>query len=93
MNREATIAYFRSLAGLKGQVDGRNGEWPCDLSGAKPGCPTATDIIDQLEADVAAFRGAFGNEEKLVLPEEARQEVLNSYAESYNRVARRERYG
>ena len=81
-------AILRAVAALKGRVDGMAGEFPCDLSGTKPGCPTGTDVIDYVQDDLSFFRG-----ETVVIPEEFRQEVLKAYADSYNKVAGRERYG
>lgn len=82
-------AIFRAVAALKGRVDGLTGEFPCDLSGSKPGCATGTDIIDYVQDDLAHFRGV----PSLTIPDEWREEVLKAYADAYNKVASRERYG
>lgn len=75
MKGAAEEAFFTALAMIKGQVDGRSGPQPCDLSGTAPGRPTASDIIDQLEADV-----------QRPMPTAARDAVLNSYVAAYNKV-------
>ena len=77
MSFSVETAFLKALAGIKGQIDGRaqRAGSPCDLSGSVKGLVTATDIIDQLEADA----------ERTISPEN-RVEVLNSYAEAYNRV-------
>ena len=77
MNRQVETAFFIALAGIKGQVDGRAARAgaPCDLSGLVKGYTTATDVVDQLQADA-----------KRTIPEENRAEVLQSYVESYNKV-------
>jgi hypothetical protein len=81
MNTAAEAAFFKALAGIKGQVDGRacRAGNPCDLSGSAKGNLTSTDIIDQLEADV-----------ERPVPHEIRSEVLKSYIESYNKVVPKE---
>ena len=75
------VAFFSALATFKGQVDGRANRAgsPCDLSGSVKGFTTATDILDQLEADV-----------KRPVPQEARETVLESYISAYNKVAGRQ---
>ena len=72
-------AFFSALANFKGQVDGRAGRAgvPCDLSGRVKGLLTATDILDQLQAD-----------SEQLIPEENRDEVLKSYIDAYNKAAR-----
>ena len=77
MSFAVETAFLKALAGIKGQVDGRaqRAGSPCDLSGSVKGRTTATDIIDQLEADV----------ERKISPEN-RAEVLKSYVTAYNRV-------
>jgi hypothetical protein len=77
MNSTVALAFFKALAGIKGQVDGRalRAGAPCDLSGLVKGRITATDVIDQLQADVS-----------LDVAEENKAEILQSYVESYNRV-------
>jgi hypothetical protein len=69
------LAYFKALASFKGQVDGRCKSGPCDLTGRVKGKPTATDIIDQLEADTGQH-----------IPAELRKDVLDSYVDAYNRA-------
>jgi len=78
MNFQVKTAFFKALAGIKGQVDGRAGRAgvPCDLSGSVKGNTTATDVIDQLQSD-----------SKCVIPEEIRAEVLQSYVDAYNKVS------
>ena len=71
------IAFFKALAGIKGQDDGRaqRSGSPCDLSGSVKGNTTATDVVDQLQSDAACL-----------IPEEIRAEVLKSYVTAYNKV-------
>jgi hypothetical protein len=75
----AEQAFFSALAWFAGNVDGRDSDHLCDLSGTKPGRLTATDVIDHLSDDVGRR-----------VPKAAIPAVLDSYTRAFNKAVKGE---
>lgn len=68
-------AFLSALGMFAGNVHGRASDHSCDLSGNIPGRLTATDIIDQISADIGS-----------PVPEEDKADVIFAYVEAFNKA-------